>query len=62
MKTSDGQASRVHAILDRHGPIDPAHQAAEYRKSGWNTFDPQAEPYDAAETRDDRSDRIRRAS
>ena len=65
VKTSDGQASRVHAILDRHQPIDPALRSDEYRKSGWNTFDPQAEAFDADATRDDRddrNDRIRRAS
>ncbi len=62
VRTSDSLAPRVQAILNRHQPIDPAHRSDEYRKSGWNTFDPLAEPYDADETRDDRNDRIRRAS
>ncbi len=62
VRTSDDQTSRVHEILDRHQPVDPALRSEEYRKSGWNTFDPLAEPYDGTETRDDRNARIRRAS
>ena len=35
----------VQAILDRHSPMDPVRQGAEYRKTGWNQFDPDAPPY-----------------
>ena len=59
VKTPDDQAGRVHAILDRHEPIDPARRATEYRKAGWKTFDPLAAPYDTDATEEDR---IRRAS
>ena len=62
VRTSDDLASRVHSILNRHQPIDPALRSDEYRKSGWNTFDPLADPYEETATRDDRNDRIKRAS
>lgn len=67
VKTPGNQIERVHAILDRHQPIDPARQGAEYRKSGWKNFDPKAAPFDTGKTEIEteteiESERIRRAS
>ncbi len=45
------------AILDRYKPIDPVVRGAEYRKTGWTTFDPAAPPYKPNETE---IERIRR--
>jgi hypothetical protein len=39
-------------------PIDPALRAAEYRKEGWATFDPNAPPYRPSQTEIDRNRRV----
>jgi len=39
-------------------PIDPALRAAEYRKEGWTTFDPNAPPYRPSQTEIDRNRRV----
>jgi len=45
VKTDDSKAMIIDAILARHNPIDPAREAAEYRKTGWSQFDPAAPPF-----------------
>ena len=40
----------VEAILDKHDPVDPKDRGAEYRKSGWKRFDPNAPAYRPSET------------
>ena len=45
VRTDDIRAGKVHSILDRYQPIDPTWQGAEYRKTGWKQFDPNAVPY-----------------
>jgi hypothetical protein len=55
----DEDAARVQPILDRYKPIDPTLRAAEYRKEGWTTFDPNAPAYLPSDTE---IDRIRRVS
>ena len=55
----DEDAGRVEAILDRYEPVDPAVRAAEYRKEGWTTFDPDAPPYRPSELEIDRIRRVR---
>jgi hypothetical protein len=59
VRVKDEDAARVQAILDRYRPIDPALRAAEYRKEGWTTFDPEAPAYRPSDTE---IDRIRRVS
>jgi hypothetical protein len=49
-RVADNDASRVQAILDRYKPIDPVVRGAEYRKTGWTTFDPAAPAYKPNET------------
>ena len=51
-------AGRVQAILDRYKPIDPAVRAAEYRKEGWATFNPEAPPYRPSEAEIERIRRV----
>ena len=46
VKVDDAQAGRVAAILDSHQPLDPDRLGADYRKTGWEKFDPAAAPYD----------------
>ena len=45
VRAEESKAVIVQAILDRHSPMDPVRQGAEYRKTGWNQFDPDAPPY-----------------
>jgi hypothetical protein len=59
VRVKDEDAGRVQGILDRYKPIDPAVRAAEYRKEGWATFDPNAPPYRPSEAE---IERIRRVS
>jgi hypothetical protein len=44
-RVDDKDVSRIQAILDNYKPIDPVERGALYRKEGWRTFDPKAEPY-----------------
>lgn len=57
IRTSEADEPRVLRIMDQHRPVDRAAREADYRKAGWQRFDPQAEPYtlDQAEI-----DRLRR--
>jgi hypothetical protein len=59
VKAEDNEAERVHAILDKHQPLDPIGLGAEYRKSGWDRFDPEDDAHVAAEAE---AKRFRRAS
>jgi hypothetical protein len=58
VRAKDEDVPRVQAILDRFKPIDPALRAAEYRKEGWTTFDPNAPAYRPSETEIDRIRRV----
>ena len=44
-RVPDGEATRIQGLLDRFKPIDPVERGADYRKSGWTTFDPAAPAY-----------------
>lgn len=44
-RVPDGEATRIQGLLDRFKPIDPVARGADYRKSGWTTFDPAAPAY-----------------
>jgi hypothetical protein len=58
VRTKDADAARVQAILDRYKPIDPAVRAAEYRKEGWTTFDPDAPAYRPSDAEIERIRRV----
>ena len=45
VRAADADVDRVRAVLDRHGPIDPKVRAEDYRRGGWKSFDPKADPY-----------------
>ena len=57
----EDDASAIQALLDRHGPIDPVERGAEYRATGWATFDPKAPPYKPSESEIERIRRDRAA-
>lgn len=48
--TSDDMASGAHSILQRHDAVDLDKRGAEWRQSGWNRFDQDADPYYARDT------------
>ena len=50
----DADAARLRTVMDRSA-IQVTDRAADYRKSGWKTFDPSASPYTADQVRKERS-------
>jgi hypothetical protein len=54
VRTRDEDAGRVAALLESHKPIDPVVRGAEYRKTGWQTFDEKAPPYRPSQAEIDR--------
>ena len=53
-RVEDKDAARFQAILDTYKPIDPVQRGADYRKTGWTTFDPKAAPYKPSQSEIDR--------
>lgn len=43
VNAQDNEVDRAHAILDKHQPLDPVELGAEYRRTGWDRFDPDAD-------------------
>lgn len=44
-RVPDERRAEAEAILLQHRSVDAATRGADYRAGGWNTFDPDAEPY-----------------
>ena len=44
-RVPDDRRAEAEAILLRHNSVDAATRGVAYRESGWNSFDPDAEPY-----------------
>ncbi len=59
VKVEDNMVERTHAILDKHQPLDPIELGADYRKTGWDRFDPENDTHATAEAE---AKRFRRAS
>jgi hypothetical protein len=53
-RVADQDVSRIEALMATYKPIDPVVRGAEYRKTGWQTFDPSASPYQPNQTDIDR--------
>jgi hypothetical protein len=53
-RVTDQDVSRIEALMATYKPIDPVVRGAEYRKTGWQTFDPSASPYRPNQTDIDR--------
>jgi hypothetical protein len=45
VRARDEDAGRIAALMEAYKPIDPVVRGAEYRKTGWQTFDEKAPPY-----------------
>ena len=54
VRVADQDAARAEALLDQYRPVDPVARGAEYRKGGWETFDPKAPPYRPSQAEVDR--------
>lgn len=42
---TDQPSINIESILDSHAPIDPDTRGEEYRKAGWDSYDPSAAAY-----------------
>jgi hypothetical protein len=58
VQTEDHDIDKVHAILGNYSPLNPAEQAMAYRETGWNSFDPDAAPYESIRTAAEREQRL----
>jgi hypothetical protein len=48
-RVADQDAARIQGVLDKYKPVDVASRGAEYRRSGWKSFDPKAPAYRPSE-------------
>ncbi len=58
VQTEDHDIAKVQAILGNFIPLDPVEQAAAYRQSGWDKFDPGAAPYETTRAAAEREQRL----
>jgi len=49
--TDSASAPEIERILNGHGAVDVDERGRQYRQSGWNRFDENAEPYEADDRR-----------
>jgi len=54
VRARDEDAGRIASLLETYKPIDPVVRGAEYRKTGWQTFDEKAPPYRPSQAEIDR--------
>jgi hypothetical protein len=54
VRARDEDAGRIATLMESYKPIDPAVRGAEYRKTGWQTFDEKAPPYRPSQAEVDR--------
>jgi hypothetical protein len=47
VRASIEEATRAAQLLKNHNPVDIQHRINTWRQSGWNRFDPSAQPYTA---------------
>ena len=45
----ESRSGEIESLLDGHQPLDPDRLNADYRKTGWKNFDPNAGEYEAVE-------------
>jgi hypothetical protein len=57
VKSSDDMAQRAYDVMRRYGAVDVDERSGSWRQSGWNTFDPNADPYTSTTDVDDKWDR-----
>jgi hypothetical protein len=52
-RVADAEASRLQALMDRSA-VRLTDRSAAYRKAGWKSFDPKAQPYNVEQVRKER--------
>jgi hypothetical protein len=52
-RVADADASRLQAVMDRKA-VPLSDRSAAYRKAGWQSFDPDAQPYSVEQVRKER--------
>src|ERR1700704_2427024 len=52
-RVADAEASRLQALMDRSA-VRLTDRSAAYRKAGWKSFDPKAQPYNGEQVRKER--------
>jgi hypothetical protein len=52
-RVADAEASRLQALMDRSA-VRLTDRSAAYRKAGWKSFDPKAQPYNVEQVRRER--------
>jgi len=57
VKSSDDMAQRAYDAMRRFGAVDVDERSGSWRQSGWNNFDPNAEPYTGSTDIDDKWER-----
>jgi hypothetical protein len=57
VRTEEARAVTVRSILERYQPLDPDRLGADYRKAGWDKFDPDAAPFQDKEREFERMER-----
>ena len=55
VRADESRADEVAAIMRERGAVDIEGRVERWRESGWEGFDPQAQPYSADEVRRDRA-------
>jgi hypothetical protein len=58
-KVNDDLVSQAEAALDGHRAVDPVSRGADYRESGWVSFDGEAPPFDDDQVREERARYLR---
>jgi hypothetical protein len=49
VRADENRAGEIESLLNGYQPLDPDRLGADYRKTGWKTFDPNAGEYEASE-------------
>jgi uncharacterized protein (TIGR02271 family) len=55
VEAEDQEVDRVRDVMNRFNPVDIDERASQWRSSGWTGFDPNAQPYQREQTKQDRS-------
>lgn len=49
VNAEDNNADKAYSIMQKHNAVDIKRRGEEWRESGWNDFDPNAQPYSSSE-------------
>lgn len=58
VRTDEARAAAAEEILDRHDAVDIEERVAEWKRSGWSGYDPDAPEWSAAQIEAERAQRL----